>query len=382
MRKLILAALMLLGAAIPSSAAITDCVLTAGALKLEKPVVGITPFSTFAACLVRDLDILSSSVAFNSTFSSSTFHTLYVSTIGGNPLSSGVVFSSSVYFSTDLQVGSTFFINGGRVGIFTSAPSYELHVVGDQFVEGQVIVGSSLTVYGEIFSGSTITATSFIGDGSGLTGVATASDLIRSTATFIGNTITTSVEWESVAGSTMILFMEGSNFVDIELSCNLMCTNNTSCGVAYSFLVDGEFIGPHTAATDSGIQFVKTDGMNFSSPEPILFQHKTTTKLSIGSNTITMLWASIGGVEVQMSTNIAGCLIRYSEAPEQVGTGGITVEAGITKLGAQPQLSLQALVCDVLPCQAQGTFGLFDLWVATGTGPGQWMNTRTGTGPF
>ena len=42
--------------------------------------------------------------------------------------------------------------NTVRVGIGTTTPSYNLHVVGSQYASGQGIVGSSFTVIGNAFS--------------------------------------------------------------------------------------------------------------------------------------------------------------------------------------------------------------------------------------
>lgn len=207
------------------------------------------------------------------------------------------------------------------------------------------------------------------------------SDEVRSTGTVIGERTTSSTGWESVAGSTLSLVAQTSQFLKVEYSCNVECDSNTRCPVAFSYLVDGAFKDGATSSTDSGIMYLETANTITGAPMAFGINHKSTFKLSPGTRNITLLWASPGGVPIRMGRKMGGCSLRYSEAPEQFNAGSAAVVSGATNLGAQSQVSLQGLVCPVLPCQAQGSFGTYDLWVATGTGPGQWMNARTGTGP-
>jgi hypothetical protein len=212
-------------------------------------------------------------------------------------------------------------------------------------------------------------------------------DLLRSTHTYLGTNATSATTWTTVPGSTLTITMSSAQYVAAHYSCNLECPDYTQCGASFGLLVDGANTSGQTASTTSGFLYVETPASTAGSPSSLSFRYKTRNKLAAGVHQLSLLWASAGGVPVQMGRNTGGCTLEYAEAPEQWNTatagGGSDGFSGpgVTDEGAQSQAGLQSLVCSVLPCQAQGTFGLYDIWVATGTGAGQWMNTRTGTGP-
>lgn len=210
-------------------------------------------------------------------------------------------------------------------------------------------------------------------------------DILRSTATRTGTITTASTAWSTMSGSTLTLAMSSAQYVAANFSCNLECLDYTQCGVSFGLLVDGAHVSGQTASTSSGFLYMETPASTTDSPVPVSFRTKTSNKLSAGTHTLSLLWASTGGVTVKAGRNTGGCSIEYAEAPElwntaTSGAGG--AGPGVTDIGSQSQAGLQSYACSVLPCQAQGNFGLYDIWVATGTGAGQWMNIRTGTGPY
>lgn len=119
------------------------------------------------------------------------------------------------------------------------------------------------------------------------------------------------------------------------------------------------------------------------------------------SGTIADLSASTASLQYQITSSTPGHVVRdegsnlaYGPYLDFVG-GGVTAsvlglvttvsvpgDPGVTVMGSKSQAELQSLSCPALPCRVQGNFGLYDVWTATATGPGQWMNTRSGTGPF
>lgn len=230
------------------------------------------------------------------------------------------------------------------------------------------------------FTGSGVTVTQ-VGDQLDIN-ISTTLSTIRSTATALGVQTTTSGSWESVSGSTLTLVSEISNFLEIGLSCNIECVDHTQCGVAFGYIVDGDYFDGGSSSTSNGIKYLETNASTVGSPSELIINHKTGVKLSPGSHTISLLWASNGGVPVRMGRNMRSCSLVYKESPEQFNSGGAATVSGATNLGSQTFASLQSLSCPVLPCQAQESGRLYDIWVATGSLPGQWMNTRTGTGPY
>lgn len=206
-------------------------------------------------------------------------------------------------------------------------------------------------------------------------------DILRSTAVYIGEVTTSNTEWETVAGSTSSLFSELSTFLEAEFHCNLECDSFTSCPVHYALLLDGDFIDDVTTDTATGLQFVNTDGTAIASPEPISFKYRTKSKLNIATHTISILWASSGGVTIRMGRNTNSCMAKYSNDLDTINSGTSANRAGITDFGSQTTLSLQSLVCNVLPCDALNIDNN-DHYTATGTLAGQWRNQRTGIGLF
>jgi hypothetical protein len=230
----------------------------------------------------------------------------------------------------------------------------------------------------------------FVGDGVSVTDsggktvvtISGAGDLIRSTNTALGIVTTSAASWESLQGSTLTLVMDQSNYVNLDYSCNLECVDYTQCGVAFGLLVNGSHTTGQSASTTSGIMYVETSASTVGAPQPMNIHFKTRTKLAPGTHNLSMIWSSAGGVQVRMGRNMGTCPLSYEEAPDLLASGSSSAVSGATNLGAQSQAGLQGLSCSVLPCQSQGTFGSYDLWVATGTGAGQWMNSRTGVGPW
>jgi hypothetical protein len=211
-------------------------------------------------------------------------------------------------------------------------------------------------------------------------------EVLRSTAASLGQLSTSASAWETISGSTLALVMSSAQYVAANFSCNLECVDYTQCGTSFGLLVDGAHTSGQTAALTSGIMYVETNASTTGSPMPINIRFKTRNKLTAGTHNLALVWASSGAVPVQIGRNMGGCTLEYAEAPELFNSStGITLVngpgPGITGLGALSQATLQATACSVLPCQAQGTFDMYDIWVATGTGAGQWLNTRTGLGP-
>ncbi len=209
-------------------------------------------------------------------------------------------------------------------------------------------------------------------------------DIFRSTGTILNTVSSGSVQWSSVDGSTLTLVMEGTQFVDIMLSCNIECLDFVQCGVSFGYLDNGAFGSGITASTTTGIMYLKTGAMVPGAPEPLNFLHTTQAKLSPGTHEISLIWATDDGVAVQMGRDMT-CTIGYAESPETLGGGGTSVVSNQTNFGSQDQTAIQtALTCDVLPCVAQGNFGNYCVWVATppAGAVGGWMNQCSGLGPY
>lgn len=263
---------------------------------------------------------------------------------------------------------------------------------------------------------SSVNASGFFGSGAGLT-FPPPSNFVKSTSTVLGVNMTNSSSWVTVPGSALSLSLTSSQYIRLEYSCNIKCVSNTRCGAAFSYQIDGLFSDGMGASTSSGLKYIETANTITDSPASVTIVHRSTATKSIGPHTVSLLWASPDGVDISMGNNVVGCALTYkgdvdalpigsggaesgtSGAVTQLtagsnvtlspasGLGNVTISAasagapGVVNNGAQTQASLTTLTCPVLPCQAQGTFGMYDIYVATGIGPGQWMNARTGTGP-
>lgn len=229
------------------------------------------------------------------------------------------------------------------------------------------------------FTGSGITITDVGGktviDIQGGTG-----DVIRSTTVVIAEVATTSIGWESVPGSTASVFTEVSAFLSAEFTCNLECDSFTTCPVNFGLLIDGDFADNITADVNTGIQFLKTDGMEVASPEPVSFRHRTELKVSASTHTLTLLWASPTGRSVRMARNTSGCSVTYSNELNVTNSGSLANVLGTTNFGAQTTASLRTLSCTALPCIAQ-TSDTAEIYRATGTLVGQWSALGSNTGP-
>lgn len=232
------------------------------------------------------------------------------------------------------------------------------------------------------FVGAGVTAVQN-GDAIDITIEGIAGDNIRNVGTHIGQVTTVSPVWESVAGSTLSLQTEGSNALIIDYSCNLECVDFTSCGVAFSFLVDGEFFDGGSAALEDSIAYIQTEGSRSSAPNGLMISHRTDAKLSIATHEISLLWASEDSEQIRMGRKMDGCSLTYREDYDTLAGGSVAIVSGQTQLGSQSSGSLETLECSTLPCTSQGdgTFGNYWIWVATGTGPGDWINTFNGLGP-
>lgn len=90
------------------------CIPTTGALPLEKPRLGDSG-STWAGCIQRNLDSISSNTAVSGVGSTATFHTIFVSTIGGQAGGTGVIFSSDTLFAQGLELLGTLILPDGSV---------------------------------------------------------------------------------------------------------------------------------------------------------------------------------------------------------------------------------------------------------------------------
>jgi hypothetical protein len=228
------------------------------------------------------------------------------------------------------------------------------------------------------FVGAGVTVTD--GGGKTIVTISNTADAYRSTSTRLGQRTTSGSSWQSVSGSTLALVMDSSQYIKVEFSCNLECDSNTLCPVGFGYLVDGAFIDGATASTTTGVMYTETTSAITASPRNLAISHKSETKLAPGTHNISLLWASGGGVPIRMGRNMLGCSLRYSEAPEQQNAGAAATVSGQANYGSQTNANLRLLSCSVLPCMAQSSED-FDIYTATGTGPGQWRNSRLGTGP-
>jgi len=229
----------------------------------------------------------------------------------------------------------------------------------------------------------------FIGDGVTVTDVAgktqvevlaVPGDVLRSTAVYIGQVTTSDTGWATVAGSTGSVYSELSTFLEADFNCNLECVSYTACGANFGLIIDGDYVDDETSDPDTGFQYVKTDGSNLASPEPLAFKYRTKTKVDVGTHTIAILWASPDGGDLRMGRNVSNCFVKYSNDLDTINSGSAANRAGISDFGAQSTAGLIGLTCNTLPCQAQ-SIDDNDIYTATGTAPGQWRNSRTGTGP-
>ena len=119
-----------------ASSAWSLCTLTTGGLTLEKPRLGDSG-SIVAACLNRNLDVISSSVAVVGIGTTNRFGLVFVSTIGGNPNSNGVNFSSSIFVNNQ----ENFTVTGGSVSINGPIdPAVTLRVLGNIAADGRIDV--------------------------------------------------------------------------------------------------------------------------------------------------------------------------------------------------------------------------------------------------
>jgi len=214
-----------------------------------------------------------------------------------------------------------------------------------------------------------------------VTVLAVPGDILRSTATYISETGTNSTAWETVIGSTQSIYSELTTFLELELSCNLACDTRTACPVVFGALLDGDYFDDITASTDSAIMFVKTDGTNINSPEPLNFKYRTKEKVSASTHTVSLLWASIEGADITLGRGIgSGCTFKVGNDLNAINSGSAANVSGVNDLGAVTLTFLETASCPVLPCRAQAND--FDLYTATAAAtPGAWRNTRTGASP-
>lgn len=300
------------------------------------------------------------------------------------------------------------FVQGGRVKKAGDAMTGPLSIQAQPSLDtsGDVVVGGTLTVNGAIIgitpghaiqgNGSPAVQRStlnFVGPGisvqdlGGITTVTISTNaigqLIRSTSTLVPTATTSAASWTSVPGSTLTLVMVNYNPIRVQFSCNVECVNNSGCGIAFGYLVDGGYADGETASPASGIMYMETHGSNISTPEPLLLDHRGQAPLAPGSHNISLVWASTGAVQARLGVNMLGCSLTYREDPYQIDTStavGGTGAPGVTDYGAKSNVQLRALACPIIPCRAQSTTD-FDLYTATGTAAGDWRNSRIGTGP-
>ena len=397
MRKLLLLAALLLPAE-----AFGTCYFTGGPLNLEIPRLGDSG-AVWAGCLQRNFEKLDSTVP--------------VAGVSGHAIEASsvpVIARSTINFVGD---GVNVYDSAGKT--FVDIPGAE----GGHAVEGSSIpvvqrstinfIGDGVSVYdsdGKTFveiegaaGGHAIEASSvpvvqrstinFVGDGvsvydsDGKTfveiGVGVAGgDVIRTTHTLLPTQTTNSTAWTSVVGSTLTLVCDKSSPIRVKLNCNLDCVNNTSCPVAFSYLLDGDYFDGGTSATTTAIMAAVTDGMNIQSPEPLVIDHRSSTSVGIATHTLSLLWASTGGVDARIGKDMIGCSLTYEQEQDTLSTGSVAIVNGVIDFGAQSKISLRSLSCTSLPCVATGNSLPYGTWIATGTLAGQWMHERTGIGPY
>jgi len=365
--------------------------------------------SVWAGCLQRNFEIISAGW-YGSSTTDKTFGMISVSTIASN--SGPLYITSNTVISADLNITGTLSVNGsttlpnnisGNAATATAfqvtptlCPSGEAPRGIDENGNpvGCDTVGHALEDEGVALSSQPIM--NFVGpnfrayNSGGKTIVEVSSDTptyIRRVSAALADTSTSSSEFTTITGSTQALNMGSANKVGINLSCNLTCTDYTACPVAFSFFVDGDYLAPHSSDTATGIMKVETEGINNASPEPIVINH-ITSEISSGTHNFAMLWASLGGVEVNLGDGMDSCTLLYEELPDEIEVVTVPlseVEVGtitFNKYVVTSLAELQNLACPSLPCMAYGTFWDGGPWNAVSISTGDWKHINSGLTPF
>lgn len=107
---------------------------------------------------------------------------------------------------------------------------------------------------------------------------------------------------------------------------------------------------------------------------PLIGDGSFGSPLGVDSSSVTLAGNAFNGAFQLIILDAFGAL------PALDGSALTGINPGVDMKGAKTTAEIKTLTCSVIPCTATNSED-FDLYTATGTSPGQWRNSRLGTGP-
>ena len=306
-----------------------------------------------------------------------------VSSIALNSVQDGSIISVS-----GSKITGTVPVSSGGTGASTSTGALSnlgaVAKAGDTMTGQLTIQGSTLTVRGSAFSVGT--ATFSVRGGNVGIGTATPGNMLEIEGD-IGQHVVARINSDTPPGGLNSGFVSQTN----SNTANPTFSNLRARGTisAPTSVLSGDILGWNVGKGYDGTSFPLDPSVLIAmtaAEDHTLTNKGTNVRFEvtpIGSITRSpqMILTSSGTVGIGTTTPTARLDVN-GEIKASTATISTSLSVnGVTYFGARSQAQLLALLCPILPCQAQANYGLYDVFVATGTDPGQWMNARTGTAP-